>query len=496
MTAMVIWPGATAQQMQDEVLNRMEKKFEQLDHFEKVVTFARQGYGGMTITVKGGTSKADQREAWYQARKKLDDLRLELPDGVVGPIFNDEYGDVYGLLYAVKGDGIGQAELSDIAEDIKRRLLKVPMVKKVDVLGKQAERVYVEFSHERLAALGITPLAIAESLKSQNAMLPAGSIDTAQRPRHRARQRPVHERGRHPQRADRGRRPAIKLGDFATVKRGFEDPPTYTVRHNGQQVLMLGIVDDRRRQHRRPRQGDRDAVGEIQAELPYGVELERVADQPTTVKDAIWDFERSLLEALIIVIAVSLAQPRLAHRPRRRDVGAAGARRRRDRDARDGLEPRAHLARLADHRARPAGRRRDHRHRDDGGEDGSRAGTASRRPPSPTQSTAMPRLTGALITVAGFMPIGFSQVDHRRIRGRHLLDRRHCGAVSWLVSGMFTPYLAVKMLPKDFGKHHARRPVRHAVLPQAARLDRPRHRTPLAGDRRHGGRSGARGRSV
>ncbi|MET0659075.1 MAG: efflux RND transporter permease subunit, partial [Steroidobacteraceae bacterium] len=112
MTAMVMWPGATAQQVQDELLNRMEKKFEQLDHFEKVVTFARQGYGGMTITVKGGTSKEDQREAWYQARKKLSDLRMELPEGVIGPVFNDEYGDVYSLLYAVKGDGVGQAELS------------------------------------------------------------------------------------------------------------------------------------------------------------------------------------------------------------------------------------------------------------------------------------------------------------------------------------------------------------------------------------------------
>ena len=120
MTAGVAWPGATAQQIQDEVLNRMEKKFEQIDHFEKVVTFARQGYGGMTLTVRGGTSKADQREAWYQARKKLNDLRLELPDGVTGPVVNDEYGDVYGLMYAVKGDGIDHADLSNAAEDIKR----------------------------------------------------------------------------------------------------------------------------------------------------------------------------------------------------------------------------------------------------------------------------------------------------------------------------------------------------------------------------------------
>ena len=140
MTATVIWPGATAQQMQDEVLNRMEKKFEQIDHFEKVVTFARQGFGGMTLTVKGGTSSAAQREAWYQARKKLNDLRLELPEGVIGPIVNDEYGDVYSLMYAIKGDGINHADLSDMAEDIKRSMLKVPMVKKVDVVGKQATR--------------------------------------------------------------------------------------------------------------------------------------------------------------------------------------------------------------------------------------------------------------------------------------------------------------------------------------------------------------------
>jgi len=136
MTAMIVWPGATAQQVQDEVLNRMEKKFEQIDHFEKVKSFARQGYGGMTISVVGGTSKADQREAWYQARKKFNDIKNELPEGVIGPFFNDEFGDVYGLLYAVKGDGVSQAELGDTAEDIKRRLLKVPMVKKVDVLGK------------------------------------------------------------------------------------------------------------------------------------------------------------------------------------------------------------------------------------------------------------------------------------------------------------------------------------------------------------------------
>ena len=232
MTAMVIWPGATAQQIQDEVLNRMEKKFEQLDHFEKVKTYARQGYGAMMITVKGGTSHADQREAWYQARKKFSDIKLELPEGVIGPIFNDEFGDVTGLLYAVKGDGVSLAELSDVSEDIKRRLLKVPMVKKIDIYGKQAKKVYVEFSHERLAALGITPLQIAESLQ-QPEQRAAERLDRHQRrPRAGARERPVREPGRHPQRADRRRRPADQArrlhDDHARLRRSADATPCAT----------------------------------------------------------------------------------------------------------------------------------------------------------------------------------------------------------------------------------------------------------------------------
>ena len=158
--------------------------------------------------MKGGTSKADQREAWYQARKKFSDIKLELPEGVIGPIFNDEYGDVYGLLYAVKGDGVGHRRT------VRRgRRHQAPAAEGADGqegrhLGKQAEQVYVEFSHERLAALGITPLAIAESLQSQNSVVPAGSIDTHGDRVLRARQRPVREPRRHPQRADRRRRPA------------------------------------------------------------------------------------------------------------------------------------------------------------------------------------------------------------------------------------------------------------------------------------------------
>ncbi|WP_332742228.1 efflux RND transporter permease subunit [Hydrogenophaga sp.] len=453
MTAGVVWPGATAQQMQDEVLNRMEKKLEQIDNFDKVVTFARQGYGGMTLTVKGGTSKADQAEAWYQARKKLNDLSLELPEGVIGPIVNDEYGDVYGLMYAVKGDGVNHADLSDAAEGIKRSMLKVPMVKKVDVIGKQTKRVFVEFSHERLAALGITPLAIAESLKSQNAMLPAGQIDTeGDRVMVRVsgqfksdddiRNVPITAGGR-----------TIKLGDIATVQRGYEDPPSYTVRHNGEPVLMVGIsmTDD----------GNivelgtamHSAVEKIQSELPHGVELERVADQPTTVKDAIWDFERSLAEALIIVIAVSLASLgwrsglvvatsvplvlggvallmlAMGWNLERISLGsliiALGLL---VDDAIIAIE--MMVVKM------------------EAGWDQHKAAVFS------YQATAMPRLTGALITAAGFLPIGLSQSTTGEYAGGIFWIVGAAVLLSWICSGIFTPYLAMKILPKDMGQHH------------------------------------------
>ena len=453
MTAMVLWPGATAQQVQDQVLNRMEKKFEQLDHFEKVSTFARQGFGGMTITVHGGTSKKDQREAWYQARKKLDDIRPELPEGVIGPLFNDEYGDVYSLMYAVKGDGYDLGELADAVEVIKRRLLQVPMVKKVDVLGKQAERVYVEFSHERLAALGITPQEIAEALRSQNAVIAAGSVDTrGDRVYVRVsgqfaglddiRNLPVAAAGR-----------LIRLGDFTTIARGYEDPPSYTVRHNGQLVLMLGVVmtDDGNVVHLG--EAVAETVASVQNELPHGIELERVADQPTTVKEAVWDFERSLLEALIIVILVSLvslgwrsgiivamsvplvlgvvalAMLALGWNLERISLGsliiALGL-----------LVDDAIIAVEMMVVKMEAGWARE------------KAAAYS------YTATAMPRLTGALVTIAAFMPIGFAKSTTGEYAGGIFWIVGAAVLFSWVVSGLFTPYLAVNMLPKDFGQHH------------------------------------------
>ena len=451
MAVMVIWPGATAQQMQDEVLNRMEKKFEQLDHFDKVKTYARQGFAGMTISVKGGTSHADQREAWYQTRKKFSDVKLDLPDGVIGPIFNDEYGDVAGIMYAVKAEGIGQAELSDIAEVVKRRMLKVPMVKKVDIYGKQAKKVYVEFSNERLAALGITPLMIAESLRNQNALEPAGQIDTATdrvmvrvsgqfKSLDDIRNVPISAGGRQ-----------LKLGDFTTITRGYEDPPSYTIRHNGQQVLMLGIVMTDDGNIVELGKALDTTIAKVQSELPYGVELERVADQPTVVSESIWEFERSLMEALAIVLAVSLislgfrtgivvglAVPivlavvalvmlAMGWNLERVSLGsliiALGLL------VDDGIIAVEMMVVKMEE-----------------GWDRVKAAAFS------YAATAMPRLTGALVTVAAFMPIGFSKSTTGEYAGGIFWIVGTAVVFSWFVSGVITPYLAVKMLP-DLKKH-------------------------------------------
>jgi multidrug efflux pump subunit AcrB len=326
------------------------------------------------------------------------------------------------------------------------------MVKKVDIYGKQAKRVYVEFSHQRLAALGITPLMIAESLKNQNAVLPAGQVDTrGDRVLMRVtgqfatvddiRDVPVAAGGR-----------LIKLGDFTTITRGYEDPPTYTVRHNGQQVLMLGITMTNDGNIVDLGKAIEKTVAHVQAELPYGVELERVADQPTVVSESIWEFERSLLEALAIVLAVclislgwrigivvglsvpivlgvvALVMLAMGWNLERVSLGsliiALGLL------VDDGIIAVEMMVVKMEE-----------------GWDRLKAAAFS------YEATAMPRLTGALITTAAFMPVGFAKSTTGEYAGGIFWIVGTAVLFSWVVSGIITPYLAVNMLPKDFGKH-------------------------------------------
>lgn len=177
MTAVVAWPGASAQQVQDEVLNRMERKLQEIDGVGYVRSFSRQGYGGLTLWMKGGTGKKELDAAWYQARKKIADVRGTFPEGVRGPLFNDEFTDVYAMLYAVHAPDLKWDELQALAENLKRGLQSVPGVNKVDVLGRQTERVEVEFNSQRLASLGLNPQMLVDALAKQNAMTPSSAAE-------------------------------------------------------------------------------------------------------------------------------------------------------------------------------------------------------------------------------------------------------------------------------------------------------------------------------
>jgi len=304
MTAIVVWPGATAQEVQDLALNPVEKKLQELEHFESVRTFSRQGYGALSMWLKGGTPIAEQEAAWYFARKKIADVRSQLPAGVIGPLINDEYSDVYSLIWVLQGDGFSYADLNRTAEQIKRQLLDVPMVAKVDVLGKQPEKVFVEISHRKLAALGVPINAVFDALARHNALSPAGSVDTASdrvlvrvdgafRSIDGIRAVPIAVQGR-----------LLRVGDIADVRKGYEDPPQYTIRHNGAPALAIGLTMS----------GDGNILtlgkqlekrtAAIEAALPAGLELKLIADQPRIVDESVWEFERSFLEALVIVLAV------------------------------------------------------------------------------------------------------------------------------------------------------------------------------------------------
>jgi len=450
MTAIVVWPGATAQDVQDQVLNRIERRLQELDHFESVRSFSRQGYGGVTLYMKGGSSTAELENAWYQVRKKIGDVRQEFPEGVRGPFFNDEYNDRYSVLYALSAPDLSMAELLAVTEGVKRRIQGVDSVAKVDVLGKQAERVYVELSTRRLAALGIAPSAVFDALARQNLVAPAGSADA------------THDRVQ--VRVDGGLRSAadvanvtlevggqlLRLADFATVRTGYEDPPSMTIRHNGVPVLAIGVTMQANGNVLDFGRALEQRMTRVRQELPAGVQIQQYADQPRVVAESVWEFERSFLEALAIVLAVSFlflgwrtgivvaASVPLVLGLVAAVMHAAGW-------ALDRISLGALIIALG-------------LLVDDAiiavemmvvkleeGWDRLRAATYA------YTTTALPMLTGTLITAAGFMPVGFAKSIAGQYAGGIFWVVGVALILSWLVAVIFTPYLGVLLLPKNLG---------------------------------------------
>lgn len=470
MTAIVVWPGATAQDVQDQVLNRIERKLQELDHFDYVRSFARQGYGGITLWMKGGSSKAELDNAWYQVRKKIGDVRQEFPEGVRGPFFNDEYNDRYSVLYALSAPDLSMTELVDVTEGVKRRFQSVPGAGKVDVLGKQAERVYVELSTRRLAALGIPPTAVFDALARQNLVTPAGSADTPHdRVQVRVDGRLGNVRDVSEVTIEVGGQ-LLRLADIATVRAGYEDPPSFSIRHNGVPVLAIGVTMQANGNVLDFGRALEQRLAQVRQELPAGVEIQQYADQPRVVADSIWEFERSFLEALAIVLAVSFlflgwrtgivvaASVPLVLGLVAAVMYAAGWNL--DRislgaliialgllvdDAIIAVEMMVVKLEQGWDRLRAAG----HAY----------------------TSTAFPMLTGTLITAAGFMPVGFAKSIAGQYAGGIFWIVGVALILSWVVAVVFTPYLGVLLLPKTLqnnlaaGSHHDvyDRPIYHRL---------------------------------
>ena len=260
MIVNVAWPGATAAEMQTQVADKIEKKLQDLPYLDRVQSYSQPGVSFIQVFLTDKTPPAKVKDLWYQVRKKVGDIRGDLPAGIIGPNFDDEYGDVYSVIYMLTADGLSLADLKTRAEDIRQTLLRVPDVNKVDIIGERPQKIFIEFSHAKLATLGITPQQIFDSVAKQNAVVSGGSVDTS------ADRINVRVTGAFsgaeaiaavPVQAD-GR--VFRLGDIATVKRGYEDPPTFIVREGGKPAIGLGVSMAGRRQHhharREPERGD------------------------------------------------------------------------------------------------------------------------------------------------------------------------------------------------------------------------------------------------
>jgi multidrug efflux pump subunit AcrB len=305
MVVRTLWPGATAHEVELQVSERIEKRLQEVPWVDVLRSQTRSGESLIIVLLRDDTPKKEVAETWYQVRKKIGDMRHTLPQGVQGPFLNDEFGETFITIYALTGDGFDLAALRHAADGIARELRQVPDVKKIELIGVQEERIYIEVSHAKLATLGLNPLAIFEALQKQNAMTPAGFYET---PSDRVRLRvsgdfrsvaSIREIGIQ---AD-GR--LFRLGDIATVHRGFAEPPAPRMRVLGQDAIGIAIAMNRGGDV--IRLGDRlHAEAErLQKQLPLGIDLHVVADQPLIVRQSMNLFMSSLAEAVLIVLTVS-----------------------------------------------------------------------------------------------------------------------------------------------------------------------------------------------
>jgi multidrug efflux pump len=450
MIVRTMWPGASADEIERQLTDRIEKKLQETPRLDFLRSYSKPGESVVFVFVKDSSSPAEIKDTWYQVRKKVGDIRGTLPQGTVGPFFNDEFGDTFGNIYALTGDGFTYAQMKQAADRIRNQLLRVKDVAKVELVGEQDEKIYVEIANAKLATFGIEPAVVYGALQQQNAVAPGGSFET---PTDRIHIRAsgaldsVEDVKTIPIRAN-GR--IFRLGDVARVYRGYADPAQPRMRYMGREALGIAVSMVPR--------GDIIALGNaldaevtrIERELPVGLELDRVNNQPETVKRSVAEFTRTLAEAVAIVLAVSFLS--LGTRTglivalsipltlfvtflfmyytgidlHKISLGALilalGLL---VDDAIISVEMMVVKMEEGWERVKAA----------------SFAYTA----------TAMPMLTGTIVTAAGFLPIGLAKSSTGEYTFSIFAVTTIALLVSWVVSVVFVPYLGYKLLP-DFRK--------------------------------------------
>ncbi|MCI1191137.1 efflux RND transporter permease subunit [Calidifontimicrobium sp. SYSU G02091] len=326
MVVQAFWPGATAQQMAEQVTDRIEKTLQEVPHADVIRSYTKPGESLTLLQLADDSPPQAVPDVWYQVRKKVGDMRATLPAGVIGPVFNDEFGDVYGSIFALSADGFSREELREFADMVRERLLRVRDVAKVTQFGVQPEKLFVEIPQRRLAQLGLDMNQVIAQIGAQNAVEGAGVLDAGGvnvQVRVAGAFTSVDDLARLPIRAVNpatGQASTLRLGDLATIRRDYADPPAVMVRHQGRDVIALGVS--------MAPGGDIIALGKalraeaqrLRAELPAGVELVQVQDQPQAVSRSVGEFVKVLVEALVIVLAVSFVSLGLHTRPLRIDV--------------------------------------------------------------------------------------------------------------------------------------------------------------------------------
>ncbi len=446
MTVITVWPGATAQEIQDQVAEPLEKRLQELKWYDRTETYTRPGMAFITLSLQDKTPPAEVQEEFYQARKKLGDESQRLPAGVIGPMINDEFSDVTFALFALKAKGEPQRQLVRDAEGLRQQLLHVPGVKKVNIIGEQAERIYISFSHDRLATIGLSPQDIFNALNSQNALAAAGSIETrgaqifirldgAFDELQKIRDTPFVAQGK-----------TLKLSDVATVERGYEDPPTMLIRNQHEPALLLGIV---------MREGWNGlALGKaldaetakINDSLPLGMSLTKVTDQSVNIRSSVDEFMIKFFVALLVVmvvcfismgwrvgVVVAAAVP-LTLAVVFVVMEAAGINF--DRVTLGSLI--LALGLLVDDAIIAIEMMVV---KMEEGYDRIKASAFA------WSHTAAPMLAGTLVTAIGFMPNGFAQSTAGEYTSNMFWIVGLALIASWFVAVVFTPYLGVKILP-------------------------------------------------